>query len=123
MALSVGMDKQRRAVDCFHNYYTSKGDDRNDPLRNPGVLFQNLAFEKSIVEALRLDNGNRDPGPVLKDIVRPERSGALVPLSGLDDPPVRDRVLLDDLVSRPTRSVQRGQHEVATRVFLVRPGP
>jgi ubiquinone/menaquinone biosynthesis C-methylase UbiE len=39
--------------DWFQHYYTTKGDDRNDPLRNPGVLFQNLAFEKSVVQALR----------------------------------------------------------------------
>lgn len=39
-------------VDWFEHYYTTKGDDRNDPLRNPGVLFQNLAFEKSVVQAL-----------------------------------------------------------------------
>src|SRR5262245_2044356 len=45
--------RQQQATDCFHEYYVSKGDDRNDPLHNPGVLFQNLAFEKSIVEALR----------------------------------------------------------------------
>jgi len=44
--------RQQRAADCFQDYYTSKGDDRNDPLRNRGVLFQNLAFEKSIVQAL-----------------------------------------------------------------------
>src|SRR5580704_17268197 len=51
--MSVAAAKHRRTVECFQNYYTAKGDDRNDPLRNPGVLFQNLAFEKSIVQALR----------------------------------------------------------------------
>ncbi len=45
-------DKSKPSIGTS-DYYTSKGDDRNDPLRNPGVLFQNLAFEKSIVEALR----------------------------------------------------------------------
>ena len=45
--------RQKQTVDWYEDYYATKGDDRNDPLRNPGVLFQNLAFEKSIVEALR----------------------------------------------------------------------
>jgi SAM-dependent methyltransferase len=51
--MSVAAARHQRTVDCFRSYYTAKGDDRNDPLRNPGVLFQNLAFEKSIVQALR----------------------------------------------------------------------
>jgi SAM-dependent methyltransferase len=51
--MSLAAARRRRTADCFRNYYTAKGDDRNDPLRNPGVLFQNLAFEKSIVQALR----------------------------------------------------------------------
>ena len=44
---------KKQTADWYEDYYSTKGDDRNDPLRNPGVLFQNLAFEKSIVEALR----------------------------------------------------------------------
>ncbi|MEQ1886958.1 MAG: class I SAM-dependent methyltransferase [Bryobacteraceae bacterium] len=51
--MSQAAVRQQRAAACFEDYYANKGDDRNDPLRNPGVLFQNLAFEKSIVEALR----------------------------------------------------------------------
>ena len=51
--MNVAAVRQKRAEGCFHDYYTAKGDDRNDPIRNPGVLFQNLAFEKSVVEALR----------------------------------------------------------------------
>lgn len=51
--MNVTAARQKRAEECFHAYYTSKGDDRNDPIRNAGVLFQNLAFEKSVVEALR----------------------------------------------------------------------
>ncbi len=59
--MSVAAARQKRAVDCFQDYYATKGDDRNDPLRNPGVLFQNLAFEKSIVQALRqVDFDQRD---------------------------------------------------------------
>jgi ubiquinone/menaquinone biosynthesis C-methylase UbiE len=51
--MSVAAARQKQTADWYHDYYTTKGDDRNDPLRNPGVLFQNLAFEKSVVEALR----------------------------------------------------------------------
>jgi ubiquinone/menaquinone biosynthesis C-methylase UbiE len=63
--LSVQPDRQQRAADCFHNYYATKGDDRNDPLRNPGVLFQNLAFEKSIVQALRRVNVDKHTWKIL----------------------------------------------------------
>lgn len=45
----VGRETRR----WYEKYYGAKGDDRNDPLRNPGVLFQNLAFQRSVVEALR----------------------------------------------------------------------
>lgn len=51
--MSVAATRQKQTAEWYEDYYTTKGDDRNDPLRNPGVLFQNLAFEKSIVEALR----------------------------------------------------------------------
>ena len=51
--MSVAATRQKQTSEWYEDYYTTKGDDRNDPLRNPGVLFQNLAFEKSIVEALR----------------------------------------------------------------------
>jgi ubiquinone/menaquinone biosynthesis C-methylase UbiE len=51
--MSTVASRQKQTEVCYHDYYAAKGDDRNDPLRNPGVLFQNLAFEKSIVEALR----------------------------------------------------------------------
>ena len=51
--MAVAAARQKRVVDWYHDYYVTKGDDRNDPLRNPGVLFQNLAFEKSVAQALR----------------------------------------------------------------------
>ena len=51
--MSVAAARQDQTAGWYEEYYTTKGDDRNDPLRNAGVLFQNLAFEKSIVEALR----------------------------------------------------------------------
>lgn len=56
---------QATTADRFHNYYASKGDDRNDPLRNPGVLFQNLAFQKSEVEALRRLNVDKRTWKIL----------------------------------------------------------
>jgi SAM-dependent methyltransferase len=39
--------------DWYKDYYRSKGSDRNDLLTNPGVLFQYLAFEASVIGALR----------------------------------------------------------------------
>jgi ubiquinone/menaquinone biosynthesis C-methylase UbiE len=41
-------------------YYRRKGMYRNDVIFNRGVLFQKLAFEKSIIEALRTIGINRD---------------------------------------------------------------
>lgn len=63
--MSVAGTRQKQIAEVYDNYYTSKGDDRNDPLRNPGVLFQNLAFEKSIVEALRTIPLNKDTWEIL----------------------------------------------------------
>ncbi len=57
--MSVAAQRQKETQDWYEHYYSSKGDDRSDPLRNPGVLFQNLAFEKSIVEALRQLDGDK----------------------------------------------------------------
>jgi ubiquinone/menaquinone biosynthesis C-methylase UbiE len=51
--MSVAATRQKETASWYENYYATKGDDRNDPLRNPGVLFQHLATEKSIVETLR----------------------------------------------------------------------
>ena len=57
--MNVAAQRQRQTQDWYERYYTTKGDDRSDPLRNPGVLFQNLAFEKSIVAALRQLPGDK----------------------------------------------------------------
>ena len=57
--------REKRMQDWFARYYTTKGDDRNDPLRNPGVLFQNLAFEKSVVQALRQVEGDKRSWKIL----------------------------------------------------------
>jgi ubiquinone/menaquinone biosynthesis C-methylase UbiE len=57
--MSVAAHRQKQTEEWYENYYSTKVDDRSDPLRNPGVLFQNLAFEKSIVEALRQLPGDK----------------------------------------------------------------
>ena len=57
--MNAAAERQKQTQDWYEHYYTTKGDDRSDPLRNPGVLFQNLAFEKSIVEALRALDGDK----------------------------------------------------------------
>lgn len=40
----------------YNRYYEKKGGDRNDLLRNPGVLFQVLSYEASNVYAVRSMN-------------------------------------------------------------------
>lgn len=57
--------RQRDTADVYRSYYTAKGDDRNNPLRNPGALFQNLAFDRSIVEALRGLHGDKRSWEIL----------------------------------------------------------
>lgn len=37
---------------AYSAYYREHGDDRNDILRNPGVLFQTLAFDRANIRAL-----------------------------------------------------------------------
>ena len=49
----------------YIKYYASKGKNRNDLLRNKGVLFQTLAFEKSIVKAFYNVNVEADLATVL----------------------------------------------------------
>lgn len=51
--MSVAAQRQKETEDWYRGYYVTKGTDRNDSLQNAAVLFQNLAFDKSIVEALR----------------------------------------------------------------------
>jgi ubiquinone/menaquinone biosynthesis C-methylase UbiE len=57
--MRVAAVREKQTGEWYEHYYTTKGDDRSDALRNPGVLFQNLAFEKSIVEALRSLPGDK----------------------------------------------------------------
>jgi ubiquinone/menaquinone biosynthesis C-methylase UbiE len=62
---TVEAARQKQMVEWFQRYYTSKGDDRSDPLRNPGTLFQNLAFEKSVVQALQQVEGDKRAWKIL----------------------------------------------------------
>lgn len=44
----------------YREYYEKKGARRNDLLRNPEVLFQTLAYDRSVITAFR--STNVDPG-------------------------------------------------------------
>jgi ubiquinone/menaquinone biosynthesis C-methylase UbiE len=63
--MKVAAVREKQTEQWYEHYYTTKGDDRSDALRNPGVLFQNLAFEKSIVEALRRLPGDKRSWKIL----------------------------------------------------------
>lgn len=58
---------QKQTQDWYSEYYSRKGRDRNDILSNSGVLFQTLAFQKSVVEALRF-LGVKKSGSVILDV-------------------------------------------------------
>ena len=45
-------DVEQKTDKIYKEYYNKKGKDRNDLLRNPEVLFQTLAFDRSIVSAV-----------------------------------------------------------------------
>ena len=52
--------------DWYKDYYQKKGQDRNDLLTNPEVLFQNFAFDDAIISALRkAENINRQSSKIL----------------------------------------------------------
>jgi ubiquinone/menaquinone biosynthesis C-methylase UbiE len=57
--------REKQTEAWYEHYYTTKGDDRNDPLRNPGALFQIMAFEKSMVEALQRVDGDKHSWNIL----------------------------------------------------------
>jgi ubiquinone/menaquinone biosynthesis C-methylase UbiE len=46
------MSRESTTQDWYRHYYDKKGADRNDLRSNPGVLFQSLAFTRSIVRAM-----------------------------------------------------------------------
>jgi ubiquinone/menaquinone biosynthesis C-methylase UbiE len=57
---------EKETQDWYKNYYMKKGKDRNDLLTNVEVLFQHLAFEESIISALRrATNLNRETSRIL----------------------------------------------------------
>ena len=56
---------QKQTEEWYRKYYEAKGKDRNDLLTNPGVLYQLLAFEASVVSALRRANLDRVSSTIL----------------------------------------------------------
>ena len=70
------------------------------------------------VLALRLDDGDREAGSDLEQVVRPERIAAPVLAAHDDDAPVGDRVLLDDLVRGPASVVEPGDDVVPAGLCL-----
>ena len=45
-------DVEQKTDEVYKKYYSKKGKDRNNLLRNPEVLFQTLAFDRSVISAL-----------------------------------------------------------------------
>ncbi len=56
---------EQQTQEWYREYYSKKGRDRNDILSNSGVLFQTLAVQKSVVEALRCLGVKRDGSRIL----------------------------------------------------------
>lgn len=55
-----------KTSDWYKDYYLRKGDDRNDLLTNPEVLFQYLALEDAVISTLRKAEGlNRTSSRIL----------------------------------------------------------
>jgi hypothetical protein len=53
----IVVDKPDHGInEWYDRYKREKGSDRNDMLRNPGILFQHLSLEASIIRALRVMN-------------------------------------------------------------------
>lgn len=44
---------QQETTEWYEKYYSERGEDRNDIIKNKGVLFQTLAFQRSVLKALR----------------------------------------------------------------------
>jgi SAM-dependent methyltransferase len=58
-------EEKRTAGAAYSPYYREHGDDRNDLLTNPGVLFQTLAFDRANIRALGKLNLDRSKAKVL----------------------------------------------------------
>ena len=59
------MNEETEARQYYHEYYGRKGSDRNDLSTNRGVLFQTLAQEASVVDAVRRISHNPRTATVL----------------------------------------------------------
>ncbi len=47
---------EEQTADWYRQYYARKGRDRNNVLTNPGALFQQIALQRSVIQALRTLN-------------------------------------------------------------------
>jgi ubiquinone/menaquinone biosynthesis C-methylase UbiE len=57
---------REKTSDWYTDYYARKGNDRNDLLTNPEVLFQHLALEDAVISTLRKAEGlNRTSSRIL----------------------------------------------------------
>ena len=78
------------------------------------------AFRGDPVLAFRLYDGKLKHRIELEQVVRAQRLVAPMTASHADDASIGDRILLDDLVSRPTRFAQSGQHVFAAGIRFER---
>jgi len=58
-------DVEQKTDELYKKYYDRKGKDRNDLLRNPKVLFQTLAFDRSIISSFASINPNSQTEKIL----------------------------------------------------------
>src|SRR5690242_13546785 len=63
--MKIDSGENSNAEDWLLTYDAVKREDRKDSRRNPGILFQNLALEKSIVEALQRLNADKSSWKIL----------------------------------------------------------
>jgi ubiquinone/menaquinone biosynthesis C-methylase UbiE len=88
----------------YSEYYRKRGEDRNDILRNSGVLFQNLALIKSVIEALRNLSINRDTWKILD--VGCGDGGSLLPFLSFGFP-VQSLYGIDIMSERVSQGVRK----------------
>jgi SAM-dependent methyltransferase len=58
-------ESQKKVSNIYESYYLKRGEDRNSLLNNPGVLFQAVASEISLITACRKVSVNPPTGKVL----------------------------------------------------------
>lgn len=95
---------QVQTEEWYSEYYSKKGQDRNDVLKNSGVLFQNLALLKSIIEALRNLSINRETWKILD--VGCGDGGSLLPFLSFGFP-VRSLYGIDIISERVSQGVKK----------------